>query len=175
MGNSLGGAVALRVALVAPERVSQLVLISAPPPDLEPSPELAAVWEAEEEAVERGDLEGAVQAVVDGWTLPDAPLGLREQIATMQRRALELQVGTDVSQAPDPLGGSLERLAEIEQPALVAVGGRDKQDFIAGAEAMARALPNARHELIPGAGHLAPLEAPEAFRELLLGFLRSSG
>jgi pimeloyl-ACP methyl ester carboxylesterase len=112
---------------------------------------------------------------VDAWTLPDAPAEIRERIATMQRRALELQVGTEVSQAPDPLEEGLGRLAEIEQPALVAVGGRDKQDFIAGAEAMARALPNAHHELIPDAGHLAPLETPEAFRELLLGFLRSSG
>ena len=32
-------------------------------------------------------------------------------------------------------------------------------------------LPHARAEFIPGAGHLAPLETPEAFRALLLDFL----
>ena len=32
-------------------------------------------------------------------------------------------------------------------------------------------LPHARAELIAGAGHLAPLETPEAFRALLLDFL----
>ena len=36
---------------------------------------------------------------------------------------------------------------------------------------MVRELPNARHAEIPGAGHLAPMETPTAFRELLLGFL----
>src|SRR5689334_13697710 len=36
VGCSFGGAVALRVAAVAPERVWALALISAPPPDLEP-------------------------------------------------------------------------------------------------------------------------------------------
>ena len=46
-GNSFGGAVAMRVALVAPERFTSLALFSAPPLDSEPSAELAAVWEAE--------------------------------------------------------------------------------------------------------------------------------
>ena len=36
VGNSHGGRVAMRVAVVAPERVAALVLVSAPPPDLEP-------------------------------------------------------------------------------------------------------------------------------------------
>lgn len=42
VGNSFGGAVALRVALVAPSRVWALALVSAPAPALEPSPELLA-------------------------------------------------------------------------------------------------------------------------------------
>jgi pimeloyl-ACP methyl ester carboxylesterase len=37
---------------------------------------------------------------------------------------------------------------------------------------MARTLPHARHAVIEGAGHLAPLETPEVFRALLLDFLR---
>ena len=35
-----------------------------------------------------------------------------------------------------------------------------------------RTLPRAGHAVIEGAGHLAPLETPDAFRELLLAFLR---
>ena len=73
VGNSFGGVVALRVAAVAPDRVTALALISAPPPDLEePSPELAAAWAAENSALERGDIEAAVRAVVEAWTLPCA-------------------------------------------------------------------------------------------------------
>lgn len=175
VGNSMGGAVALRVALVAPARVSALVLVSAPPPGLEPSAELKAVWQAEEDALERSDVDAAVAAVVDGWTLPDAPQGLRDQVATMQRRALELQVGVDVSPAPDPLEDGPARLAEIQVPTLVAVGARDISDFLDGAKAMAEQIPNAELGVIEQAGHLAPLETPERFREMLLGFLRSSG
>lgn len=175
VGNSFGGAVAQRVALTAPDRVSALALLDAPAPELEPSEELKAIWAAEEEALERDDIDGAVQAVVDGWTLPDASEELRERVAMMQRQALDLQMAVDVSEAPDPLEENPERLAEIEAPTLIATGERDLQVFIEGAERMARGMPNARHEVIEGAGHLPPLEAPEAFRKLLLEFLRSSG
>ena len=40
VGNSFGGAVALRMAVVAPDKVSSLVLVSAPAPGIDPSPEL---------------------------------------------------------------------------------------------------------------------------------------
>ena len=175
VGNSFGGAVALRVAAVAPRRVTALALISAPPPDLEePSPELEAAWEAETSALERGDIEAAVRAVAEAWTLPGAPPELRERVADMQRRALVAQANApEVPEAPDPLDQI--GLTAIAVPALVAAGERDMPDFREGARRMAGRLPGARHVEIPGAGHLAPLETPEAFQELLLGFLPTAG
>jgi pimeloyl-ACP methyl ester carboxylesterase len=93
----------------------------------------------------------------------------------MQRRAFELQAEAgDVAEAPDPLEGHPELLERIAVPALVAAGEHDMSDFIEGAELMAGALPNARHEVIAGTGHLAPLESPEAFRGLLIEFLRAA-
>jgi pimeloyl-ACP methyl ester carboxylesterase len=173
VGNSLGGAVALRVAFVAPERVSALGLISAPAPGVEPSSDLQAVWSAEEEAMERGDIEAAVAAVVDAWTLPDAPQALRERVAEMQRRALVLQSeAPDVPEAPDPVDEDPGALARLDMPALVVAGERDMVDFRDGAEVLAGVLPRARHVVLDGGGHLAPLETPEAFRALLLDFLR---
>jgi pimeloyl-ACP methyl ester carboxylesterase len=175
VGNSFGGAVALRIAVTAPDRVSALALVSAPAPGIEPSPELMAAWEQEEEALERGDVDAAVAAVVGAWTLSDAPAALRERVAAMQRRTFELQ--GDVAhpdEAPDPLDDDPDAVRTIEIPALISVGERDKIDFRDGAQALAEALPNARHAVIAGAGHLAPLERPEQFRELLLEFLSAS-
>jgi pimeloyl-ACP methyl ester carboxylesterase len=179
VGNSFGGAVALRVGVVAPERVSALALISVPPTGLEdPSPELRAAWEAENAAIERGDVEAAVVAAVDAWTLPDAPPELRARVVEMQRRAFVVQgEASRVPEAPDPLEEQLgtSPLASLDMPALVAVGEREQfTDFREGARALAQALPDARHAVIPGAGHLAPLEAPSAFRALLLEFLGES-
>lgn len=172
VGNSFGGAVALRAAVAAPPRVSALALISAPAPGIDASAELEAAWAAEEDALQRGDIETAISAVLDTWTLPDAPAELRDRIATMQRRAYDQQADAEsVEEAPDPVEEDPEALARLHVPALVAAGDRDKPEFRRGAEVLARTLPNARLEIIEGAGHLAPLETPDAFRELLLRFL----
>src|SRR3954454_14503886 len=65
VGNSMGGAVALRVALVAPERVSALVRVAALPTGLDPSPDLMVLWHAEQDALDRGDVGRTAAAVVD--------------------------------------------------------------------------------------------------------------
>ncbi|MDT7647425.1 MAG: hypothetical protein QOC75_4425 [Pseudonocardiales bacterium] len=173
VGNSLGGAVALRVAVVAPERVWALALISAPAPGLEPSPELQAAWATEEEALERGDVDAAAAAVVDAWTLPGAPDDVRDRVAAMQRRTFELQAdAAGGTEAIDPVESHPDALARLSVPAIVAAGELDKRDFIEGAALLAEALPGARHVVIEGAGHLAPLETPDAFRELVVVLLR---
>ena len=173
VGVSLGADVALRVALVAPERLTALVLLSARAPGFDPSEELRAAWEAETAAWDRGDVDGAVGAVVEAWTLPGASAELRERVAAMQRRAYELQADeTGVEEAPDPLEEDPDALGRLSVPALVTAGEHDKPDFRTSADMLAGALPQARHAVIEGAGHLAPLETPEAFRELVLDFLR---
>jgi pimeloyl-ACP methyl ester carboxylesterase len=122
--------------------------------------------------VERGDFDAAVQAVVDGWTLPDAPQELRAQVARWQRRAYELQpVDAQPPEAPDPVDLDPEWPARLTMPVLLACGERELPDFPEGVRAMAALLPHARTATIVGAGHLAPLETPDAFRALLLGFL----
>lgn len=175
VGNSYGGAVALRVAVVAPERVAGLVLVSSPADSVEPSPELEAAWQAEESALERGDTEGAVAGVVEAWTLPDASPALRDRIAAMQRRAFELaEAAGEVEPFEDPLETDPSLLSGVDVPAVVAVGELDMADFHLGAAALAEELRLPGHVVIPEAGHLAPLEQPEAFLELVLDFLRET-
>jgi pimeloyl-ACP methyl ester carboxylesterase len=175
VGNSFGAAVALRAAAIAPAAVRALALISSPAPAVDPSAELQAAWSAESAALDRGDIDAAVHAVVDAWTLPAASADLRDQVAAMQRRAFELQAAAPAAEeAPDPLEQRPELLARLPVPTLVAVGEHDMRDFIEGAASLARTIPHAQQAVIAGAGHLAPLEAPQAFRALLLGFLRES-
>ena len=141
-------------------------------PGIPISPELDAGWQAEGDAMERGDVDAAVAAVVGAWTLPDAPLELRADVARWQRRAYELQgSGDDYEAAPDPLERHWHRVGELTIPVLVAAGEHDKPDFIEGVELLAGVLPNARRHIFAGAGHLAPLEEPDAFRDVTVGFL----
>jgi pimeloyl-ACP methyl ester carboxylesterase len=132
-------------------------------------------WTAESEAMERGDIDAAVDAVVAAWLAPDAPGELRDLVAGMQRRAFELDPEGTMPQPPDPLEEHPERVREIAVPALIAAGESDMPDFTWSAKQLADALPQASHHVIAGAGHLAPLEAPAAFRELLSGFLAGLG
>ena len=176
VGCSFGGLVAQRVAFLAPERISSLALISSPVEGLEPSERLQAAWGREEEAHEAGDIEAAVAAVVEAWTLPDAPAALRESVAAMQRRTFEVQAGIDeLDEAPDPLADGPEGLCSLTVPVLLAVGELDMSDFHEAVSVLGEVLPYARRETIPGAGHLAPMEQPAAFNELLLDFLAERG
>jgi pimeloyl-ACP methyl ester carboxylesterase len=172
VGNSYGGAVALRVALLSPERVWALVLVSAPAPELQPSPQLQAAWDAESAALDRGDVEAAVQVVLAAWLLPGAPAALRERVAAMARLAFRVALAAgEQTEAPDPLEQDPRALQRITAPALLLAGVHDMPDFRDGATQLAAALVGARQALIDEAGHLAPLEAPQAFTGLLLDFL----
>jgi 3-oxoadipate enol-lactonase len=66
---------------------------------------------------------------------------------------------------------SRETLPTIAAPTLVLVGAEDALTPPAEAATMAAAIPRARLDVIPGAGHLANLEDPGAFNAALRAFL----
>lgn len=170
VGNSFGAAVALRVAALHPQRVSSLLLFSAPAvPEPDPSPELLAAWDAEEEAIAANDLERAVDATLASWVRPEAPAEVRERIATMQRENYALHITEEgPEQATDPLEEDPTLLTVIDCPVLLAAGESDMIDFKNALQELAAKMPTATTTLIADCGHLAPLEAPDEFRRLVL-------
>jgi pimeloyl-ACP methyl ester carboxylesterase len=67
-----------------------------------------------------------------------------------------------------------DRIAELPKiisPALIIAGADDVLIPVTEAERMARGLPSAQIEILPGIGHLAPLEAPEATNRAIFRFL----
>lgn len=174
VGVSAGGGIGLRLAAVAPRRVSALCLVSARPSSDTPSPQLQSAFDAEVGPAEAGDLDGAVAGVLGHWLMPDAPATLRCRVAAMERRSLEIQLAAgDPPEAPDPLAQRPDALEAITIPTLVCVGEHDLPDLHLAAEELARRLSGTTSPVavIPGARHLAPLEAPDAFRARLLDFL----
>ena len=178
VGVSLGGCVALDVALARPDLVNRLVLVGASLPDHEWSDAVSSYADEEEAALKRGDLDGAVEASLRMWV--DGPQrgpnevdpAIRSFVAEMQRRAFELQlpVGEDAEDellVPD-LGS---RFVELRVPTLVLVGSEDVSDMHAIAERLASGIPGARKAEIPGAAHVPSIERPEEFDRLVLGFL----
>lgn len=156
VGNSYGGYVALELAARRPDLVEKLVLLDAPLMDHEFSDDFEAYAEEEERLVEAGEKDAAVELNLRFWC-PD----IADRVRPMALAAIDYEN----AELPDP------DLGAVTAPTLVAVGEHDKPDFIAIAERLARELPNARLEVIAGAGHLPPLERPEETAALVGDFL----
>ena len=65
------------------------------------------------------------------------------------------------------------RLDEITVPTMVIVGELDDETPPAFAAVIAEAIPNSQMEVISGAGHLSPAEAPDVFNQIIGQFLGS--
>jgi len=64
-------------------------------------------------------------------------------------------------------------LEELQIPVVAVAGQADMPDFKTGAKEIADRVPHGQFELIESAGHLAPLEAPQQFKAILLRLLQS--
>jgi 3-oxoadipate enol-lactonase len=178
VGASLGGRVALELAVARPDLVRALVLEDAGLPGVNWSEVVRAYGAAEDDAVARGDLDAATEINLRMWVdgprraAADVDPHVRAAVAEMQRQALELQAPYWERFDEDLLVPDIaERLGEVQASTLVLVGEEDVEDMHALAERFATEIPRARLVTIPGAAHLPNLEQPAAFNRLVLEFL----
>ena len=182
VGVSLGGRVALEVALAAPERVAALVLVGSGLPGHDWSEEMKATREEEEVALRSGNVDDAVDISLRTWVAgpgrkpEDVDADVRARVAEMQRRAYELQLPFENDAEEELLVEDVaQRLGEIKAPALVLVGEEDVPDILAIADRLAREIPGARRATIADAAHVPSMERPREFEELVLGFVEEVG
>jgi 2-succinyl-6-hydroxy-2,4-cyclohexadiene-1-carboxylate synthase len=177
LGYSMGGRVALHLAVVAPERVSALVLESSSPgiADATERQARSAADEALAELIERAGL----AAFVERWErLPlfasqaSLPEDTRARLHTQRLRNNPLGLANSLRGMGTGQQESLwDRLAELNIPTLLLAGELDAK-YCALAGAMHALLPGARTMIMPGAGHAVHLEQPQAFGKNVLEFLR---
>ncbi len=175
VGVSMGGHVALDVAIAHPELVDRLIVVASGIDGWEHSAGMRAEWDVEETAWESGDLDEVawvnVRTWLDGQTRgPDTvPAALRQRVFEMQRHALDYD-------NDDAKGGWLApsrraALGSIAAPTLVMVGELDQPDFVDIARFLAAEIPGARLQILPGVAHLPPMEDPALFSRAVLDFL----
>lgn len=182
VGNSYGGAAALRLALDRPDRVERMVLNgpggvgttrAAPTRGLNqlldyysgdgPSPEKMATFVreslvAEGARVPDSVIEGRYRDSIDPEVVTNPPLRRpsgRSALRTLWRMDLTRD----------------KRLARCEVPTLVVWGTKDKVNRPSGAPALARTMRRCDAYLAAGIGHWVQWEAPALFNRLTRDFL----
>jgi 3-oxoadipate enol-lactonase len=174
VGASFGAGVAVEVALTRPPAVASL-LLAAPGGSLlaEVTPDLQAFFDAEGTALDRGDLDAAVEANLSCWvegprrSAGQVDSAVRELVARMQRRAFEVTADWDDVEEKELVPPAMDRLGEIVVPVLVLVGGLDLDAVHAAAARVAAETAGARRVDWLDSGHLPALEQPADFLDLL--------
>lgn len=175
LGHSMGGFIALHLALNRPDLVEKLILVgtssaagAALGSPLVPTAEADWIADPVERTMARAPL-------THGAGFFDDKPGLLREIAErtrgnrITREGYNRQVAA-ISDTHDVRA----RLGEIQAPALVLHGDSDPLIPVRGGEVLERDLPNARLVVYRGVGHHPQAEAREAFIADVLGFLRAS-
>ena len=172
VGYSMGGRMALRLALDHPRRVRALVLESASP-GIADAAERAARVAADAALADDIERDGVAAFVARWERLPlwasqaalsdDVRAALRAQRLRNDAHGLANSLRGAGAGAAPPV---LDALGALRRPALLVAGALDAR-YAAHARAMAARMPAARVELVPGAGHAVHLERPAAFMALV--------
>jgi 2-succinyl-6-hydroxy-2,4-cyclohexadiene-1-carboxylate synthase len=176
VGYSMGGRVALHLALRAQERLCALVLESASP-GIEDSSERDERLRRDEALAERIEREG-LEAFVAYWeALPlfasqaRLPAAARDELRRQRLQNDPLGLANSLrglgAAKQEP---ALHRLGQLRAPVLLLAGALDEK-YCHLARRMAAALPCARLEIVPGVGHAVHLEQPAAFQVTVQAFL----
>jgi 2-succinyl-6-hydroxy-2,4-cyclohexadiene-1-carboxylate synthase len=169
VGYSMGGRIALHVALALPERVERLVLIGASP-GIEGSEERVARRAADERLAD--EIEGlGIEEFARRWAatpvLAGQPASVHEDRLRNTPAGLARAVrGLGTGALPSVWG----RLGELSMP-IVLIAGEGDGKFTAIARAMAAQIRDARVVIVPGAGHAVHLEDPAAVAAAITGLV----
>jgi len=169
VGYSMGGRLALHIALALPARVGRLVLIGA-------TPGIADAREREQRrrADERlaAQIEGcAIEEFARRWAATPVLAGQSPRVAAAAHADRLRNTTAGLARALRGLGtGALppvwDRLGELAAPVTLIVGERDHK-FRKIADEMAAAISAARIAAVPRAGHAVHLEAPDAVARII--------
>jgi pimeloyl-ACP methyl ester carboxylesterase len=170
-GCSMGGYLAMAVLRLAPERVGGLVLI-----DTKATPDTPEAAQSRLDVARRVEDEG-----IGGW-LAEANLPNLLAGSTRERRPDVVETVREIIESQPPAGiswtalalrtrpDSLDLLRDAKVPALVVVGEEDPITPVTAASAMVEVLDGATFVVLPGVGHLTPLEDPAGVVEAILSW-----
>lgn len=170
MGVAIGGSIMIELAArLVPQPHALVLLANKPSGD---APDMAGAREATAQRV-LADGSAAVAAGLARAALsPAAPAEIVRRVEAMiaeaDPRAIAALVRA-IATRPDPT----PLLPLLSMPVLVIAGGDDPFSPVSAVRRLASLIHAARFEVIAGAGHMAPIERPEAVTGVVAAFLAS--
>lgn len=168
-GLSLGGLVALWVAGNAPHRVDRAVFA-----DTAAKVGTEEAWRARADTVRAEGMDAVVDLVLTRFFSESFRTSGDPAVTALDRR-LRTTSPEGYAASCDALGSAdlRELTSHVTADCLVVVGTADEATPPSDAQELHRLLPDAELVELPGAGHLANLEQPDRFRQLVSDFLTS--
>jgi pimeloyl-ACP methyl ester carboxylesterase len=174
VGYSIGGAIALEMAISKPERLSGLVLASPVMPNRPYEPAFMASLKEVARVVRS---EGVARAMAGPWG--ESPLfahsfskpGIREAAEVITRDFPGAEYLATQRDRVERDWTVPDRLGEIGVPTAVIAGDRETPGFKAWAEEAAAGIPGASLDFYSDCGHLLPLEEPGRVADTIIGVM----
>lgn len=171
VGLSLGGMIALQLALDYPERIRTLTIVNA-------------YASAPFSRLMLRQMLGRVPRFVRGnmyelgrWIAADLFPGVEKELfrELAAQRIAAVPRGTYARMVALIMRFNVAaQLTQIQQPVQVIAGAADRTVPLFAKQRLAEGLPGAQFHLVPDSGHGTPLDAPDEFNQLLSSFLESA-
>jgi pimeloyl-ACP methyl ester carboxylesterase len=170
IGLSRGAGIALGFAATHPKSVASVISMGAGYDLARVSPEFA---EQNAQTVATLKAEGLRAAKEYRLGLPIfAPAMAKEDAAARLEQLTLSYTGAHWLDETPPQDPSLaDMVSAITAPALIMVGDQDLPGFQTCADELAEKIPGAEKQVVPGAGHMMNLEAPETIMEAITAFI----
>ncbi|MBA5777198.1 alpha/beta fold hydrolase [Stappia sp. F7233] len=170
VGHSIGGMVAQEFYARHPERVATLVLSAT-----------TSAFGSRDGEFQRKFIADRLAPLDAGKTIPELAAGFVPKLVGSASEPTAVAIAQEAMSrlSPDTYREVIRCLATFDRredlkricvPTLVIAGEEDTNGPAATLKKMAESIEGARFACLPGIGHLAPLEAPDAYNALLRGF-----
>ena len=180
VGHDIGGGVAQLLAVAHPDLVRGLVLVDTIAYDSFPEPGIARlkepVWDsilgAPDFDLSKGLTKGFMRGMVNSERVtPELIAAYERPFQGVEGRLAYLRAARALR--TDELASQMEAVEHLEIPALIVWGSEDPFQPRRYGERLAKAMRNARFDLITGASHFLPEDAPELLAQRIVNFAKT--
>lgn len=180
VGHDIGGGVAQLFAVNHPDLVRQLVLVDTIAYDSFPEPGIARLKEPAWDAIlgapdfdlKKGLTKGFTRGMVNSERVtPELIAAYERPFQGVEGRLAYLRAARALR--TEELASRMDAVERLKIPTLIVWGAEDLFQPRRYGERLADAMPNARLEVITGASHFLPEDAPEALAERIVRFAKT--